>query len=214
MTERIRESYDAVAAAYARRYDDELRHKPLDRALLAAFAEMARGVDSSLVPRVADLGCGPGHVAAALAALGVEAWGVDLSSRMLAAGRELHPEVTFLQASFAQLPVADESWDGITAFYALCHVDGDGLPAVAAEMHRTARPRAPVLLAFHVGAEVRHVDDLLDTGVDLDFHFHPLGEVTRVMAQAGFDVEATLQRGAVAGHEVETTRGYVLARRR
>ena len=35
-------SYDAVAAAYADQFSDELRHKPLDRALLAAFAEQLR----------------------------------------------------------------------------------------------------------------------------------------------------------------------------
>jgi hypothetical protein len=37
-----RVSYDAVAAAYAEGLSDELRRKPLDRALLAAFAEQVR----------------------------------------------------------------------------------------------------------------------------------------------------------------------------
>src|SRR5260370_6799025 len=34
-----RASYDAVAGAYAEAMSDELRHKPLDRALLTAFGE-------------------------------------------------------------------------------------------------------------------------------------------------------------------------------
>ena len=34
-----RASYDAVAATYAEALSDELRRKPLDRALLTAFAE-------------------------------------------------------------------------------------------------------------------------------------------------------------------------------
>lgn len=33
--------YDAVASAYDRQLGDELDHKPLDRALLTGFAEMA-----------------------------------------------------------------------------------------------------------------------------------------------------------------------------
>ncbi len=41
-----RASYDAVAAAYAEAMSDELRHKPLDRALLAAFAEAGFAVES------------------------------------------------------------------------------------------------------------------------------------------------------------------------
>src|SRR2546429_9908660 len=45
MTEdQTRASYDAVAAAYAEALSDELARKPLDRALLTAFAEQVREV--------------------------------------------------------------------------------------------------------------------------------------------------------------------------
>ncbi len=43
-SEQTRASYDAVAAAYAEAMGDELRRKPLDRALLTAFAEQVREV--------------------------------------------------------------------------------------------------------------------------------------------------------------------------
>ena len=69
MTEHVstRRSYDAVATQYAAAIGDELRHKPLDRALLNLISDLvADGV-------VLDLGCGPGHVAAHLA----ERSGVD-----------------------------------------------------------------------------------------------------------------------------------------
>jgi hypothetical protein len=39
-------SYDAVAAAYADQLSDELRRKPLDRALLTAFAEQLQAATS------------------------------------------------------------------------------------------------------------------------------------------------------------------------
>jgi ubiquinone/menaquinone biosynthesis C-methylase UbiE len=63
MTEHVstRRSYDAVATQYAAAIGDELRHKPLHRALLNLISDLAAdGV-------VLDLGCGPGHVAAHLA---------------------------------------------------------------------------------------------------------------------------------------------------
>ncbi len=63
-----RASYDAVAAAYAEALSDELRRKPLDRALLTAFAEQVRAGG-----RVWDVGCGPGHVTMFLAGLGLHA---------------------------------------------------------------------------------------------------------------------------------------------
>jgi predicted TPR repeat methyltransferase len=71
-------SYDRLAGEYARRLFDELNHKPLDRALLARFAQDIR----ELRP-VCDLGCGPGHVTRHLRGLGVEAFGVDLSAGMV-----------------------------------------------------------------------------------------------------------------------------------
>ena len=64
MTDATRTAYDAVAAQYEKQFAHELDHKPLDRALLAAFAELVepRGI-------IADIGCGPGHVAAQLRSL-------------------------------------------------------------------------------------------------------------------------------------------------
>jgi SAM-dependent methyltransferase len=56
-------SYDRVAAEYTAQIADELAGKPLDRALLRVFAEQVDGP-------IADLGCGPGHVAAFLADAG------------------------------------------------------------------------------------------------------------------------------------------------
>ena len=64
-----RTSYDVVADAYAEAMSGELRHKPLDRALLTAFAEQVREAAGGLRDdaRVWDVGCGPGHVTAFLA---------------------------------------------------------------------------------------------------------------------------------------------------
>src|SRR5580704_8216830 len=71
-------SYDTVAEQYAADYYDELSRKPFDRELLTKFA--------GLMPnegQVADIGCGPGHVARYVADLGVNAIGVDLSRSMV-----------------------------------------------------------------------------------------------------------------------------------
>lgn len=59
-----RGSYDLVAERYADELGDELRGKPLDRGMLGVFAELTDG------GVVADIGCGPGHVAAYLAGRG------------------------------------------------------------------------------------------------------------------------------------------------
>ncbi|MDP4512030.1 hypothetical protein [Nonomuraea turcica] len=60
-------AYDTVAADYAELLRDELVSKPLDRAMLAAFAEV---VQASGAKEVAYLGCGPGRITAHLQSLG------------------------------------------------------------------------------------------------------------------------------------------------
>ena len=80
-----RAAYDAVAVEYAERFRSELEARPLERAMLAAFAELVRGAGAGAV---ADLGCGPGRVTAYLHSLGLAAYGVDLSPQMIALARQ------------------------------------------------------------------------------------------------------------------------------
>ncbi len=89
-----RATYDRVAAEYAARIADELAGKPLDRALLACFAEQVDGMGT-----VVDMGCGPGHVAAYLQGLGVPMIGIDLSPEMVAVARQRSPHIAFEQGS-------------------------------------------------------------------------------------------------------------------
>ena len=68
----VHDSYDSAAEAYAHHLASELDRKPLDRHLLNRFAEEARGRGL-----VADIGCGPGHVARYLHGRGVSIVGID-----------------------------------------------------------------------------------------------------------------------------------------
>jgi SAM-dependent methyltransferase len=208
-----RGSYDTLAPAYAARYLDELKGKPLDRALLRAFADDVLPAQAASPAPVGDVGCGPGQVARFLHDLGVEACGVDISARMCELARGLHPGVAFLEGSMFSLPASDAAWAGMTAFYAICHIAPADLDRVFAEFHRAVRPQGPLLIALHAGDEVRHADELLGVAVDLDFYLHPLALVTSRLAEAGLSVEATLQRQPYEPLEVATQRAYVLARK-
>src|SRR5271169_5266597 len=119
-----RASYDAVAGAYAEAMSDELRRKPLDRALLTAFAEQVREAAREDA-RVWDVGCGPGHVTAFLAGLGLYAVGVDLSDGMVAQPKKRHPDLEFRTGSMTALPAPNASWDGLVSFYSLIHMIDD-----------------------------------------------------------------------------------------
>ena len=202
--------YDRVAAEYARRIAGELAGKPFDRALLDRFADQTRGRGT-----VADLGCGPGHIAAYLHARGVEVVGIDLSPGMVEQARRLYPEIGFRQGDMRALDAPDGAFAGAVAFYSIIHLPAAERPATFAELARVLGPGAPLLVAFHVGDHTVHVDQLWDHQVSLDFTFLPTAVVAAELEGAGLAVEEALERDPYAPEvEHQSRRAYLLARRR
>ncbi len=148
----VRESYDTVAADYAARVKSPAELDPLSRAMLVAFAETVRATDRG---PVADLGCGPGKVTAYLAELGVPAFGVDLSPRMIALARWAYPWVRFTVGSITALPIAGAGLGGALAYCSTHHTPPAVLPSVFAEFHRTLAPGGHLMLAGYVGNDER-----------------------------------------------------------
>jgi len=206
-----RRSYDRAAASYADRFDHELDGKPLDRALLAFLPELAGILRDPGV--IADLGSGPGHVGRHVRDVtGVPVVAVDLSPAMAALATHRH-DVPAAAGSLTALPLADASVAAAVAFYCLIHLDDAGLAAASAELHRVLRPGGIALVAIHTGDEVRHVEELVDTPVDLDFRFMSTATLCGAFEHAGLLIEATLERHGDPAVESPTLRAYVLGRR-
>ncbi len=183
-----------------------LRASRSTRALLACLAEQAE--DGA---PIADLGCGPGHVAAWLAGRGVAAVGIDLSPGMIVVGRREHPRVEFREGDLLQLPAADGEFGAAIAFYSIIHLEPGELRRAFSEIHRVLRPHGLLLVLFHIGSEVRHLDQWWDHEVDVDFRFFEPPVIAEAMGRAGFRPEMRLERVSYPG-EVETRRAYLLAR--
>ncbi|GGP59602.1 class I SAM-dependent methyltransferase [Saccharothrix coeruleofusca] len=200
-----RASYDAVAAHYGAQYERELARRPLDRAMLAAFAELAGPGP------VADVGCGPGHVTAHLRASGVEAFGVDLSPGMVARARELHPGLRFEEGSMTALGHADGSLTGVLAWYSLFHLPPEEVPTALAEFHRVLAPGGHLLLAFQLRDDHVDLDRWFDQEITLRFHRLVPDEVEELLRGAGFSPLARMTREPVEGEK--PPRAYLLARK-
>ena len=199
--------YDRAAQAYADHFFHELDDKPLDRRLLDFFIDQVRGRG-----RVADVGCGPGHVARLLHQRGLDAVGIDLSPQMIEVARQLSPGVPFETGSMLSLPHADRWFAGITAFYAIVHFTPDEVRAAFEQLFRVLMPGAPLLLAFHLGDQRLHVDELLGVQVSLDFVFFPRSVIEPALRAAGFEIDWWTERRAYPS-EHPSTRAYVFARR-
>ncbi len=201
-------SYDCVADEYIRRVFDELQHKPLDRQLLDRFAARVRNVGC-----VCDMGCGPGHVARYLHERGVQVCGVDLSPTMVERARSLTPAVDFIQGDMTASDAPEEAWAGIVAFYSLIHIPpGDMLQALR-ELWRILRPGGLLLLAFHVGDGVIHLDEWWGHKVCVDFFLFRPAEMAADVRAAGFEIEEIIEREPYPDVEHQSRRAYIFARR-
>ncbi len=204
--DQLRAGYAPVARGYREQLSGELAGKPLDRAFLDAFAERCRGP-------ILDLGCGPGHVARYLADRGASVEGLDLSPAMIAEASATYPAIPFSVGDMFALPHADRSLAGVVAFYAIVHLRSAELATPLSEIHRVLAPGGLVALAFHVGTDEVHVDELFGAATSLDFFFHQPDAVIAQLAAAGFTLEARLDRAPYPGAEHQSLRCYLLARR-
>ena len=200
-------SYDPVAEEYARRYNDELEHKPFDRERLDFFGTLVR--PGGLV---ADLGCGPGHLARYLADRGHSVQGYDLSEGMLREARRLHPAIRFEQLDFTNLHIPDGTWAGIVAGYALIHLDPETLSSCLLRLVRALEPRGPILASFHLGNRHERIETIWETPVCLNFHFYESAQLQQLFRAAGFNVLDVRERDPYPDVEYQGRRSYILAR--
>jgi SAM-dependent methyltransferase len=179
--------YDAVAGDYARHFpDDGLAGRPLERGLLAAYAELvdAGGGRGGVV---GDLGCGPGRLTRYLASLGLSVFGLDLSEGMLAIARRENPGLRFEQGSMLELDLADGSLAGVVSWYSSIHTPVDELPRLFGEFHRVLAPGGPLLLAFQAGDVPRRHDNPWGHPVSLDFQRRRPEHMVELLTAAGFE---------------------------
>lgn len=205
---RVADAYDAVADAYADALADELEHKPFDRWLVERMAALAGGGP------VADAGCGPGHITAALRAAGADAHGFDFSPGMVREARDRFPGVPFAQANIRALPAPGAgAWRAILAWYSMVHMAPSELPGVMRALHDSLAPGGWLGFALHLGPEVRHLAAWWDRPVDVEFVLHREGEVMHAVTSADLELCESYIRSPAPEVEVATRRLYVLARR-
>ena len=204
----LEQSYSRVAGEYARRLFHELENKPLDRELLDRFAGQVRGRGPAC-----DMGCGPGQIARYLRDRGVQMLGVDLAEGMVAKARNLNPDIPFFQGSMLGLNFPENSWAGIAAFYSIIHIPRPLVVQALEELKRVLKSGGVLLLAFHIGDQVVHLDEWWEKAVNMDFYFFQWEEMEDYLHTAGFTIEESLVRAPYANVEHPSRRGYLFARK-
>ncbi|MFD6285990.1 class I SAM-dependent methyltransferase [Streptomyces sp. NPDC060205] len=202
-----RASYDADAVGYADETRNLLAELPPEQEVMALFAESVRAAGGG---PVADVGCGPGRITAHLRDLGVDAFGIDLSPRMIEVARSEHPGVRFEVGSMTRLAPADGSLAALLAWYAIMHVPDESIGGVLAGFRRVLRPGGLLLLGFHAaGTSPPKAQDTDEAWPESYGRLRRPSQVAGWLTETGFTVEThpTLTSAA------RTLGGVLLARR-
>ncbi|WP_193043914.1 class I SAM-dependent methyltransferase [Mycolicibacterium baixiangningiae] len=206
--EQTRAGYDATAAEYAERFHHWLDRKPVELAVLQAFAGLV-GTGG----HVADVGCGTGATTAILAGHGCRVTGIDLSPNMIGEARRLNLDLDFRIGSMTALDFADESVDGVCAWYSVIHIPDEDLDAVVAEFARVLRPGGHVLLAFQVGERPLVLDEAFGRKVSLVYHRRPLRQLGRIAERHGFTSYVETVRGPDDDGLESTPHAFLIVRK-
>ncbi|MFJ6434391.1 class I SAM-dependent methyltransferase [Streptomyces sp. NPDC091416] len=204
-----REAYDAAARTYAELFCDELRNRPLDRAMLGAFAEHVRANGDG---QVADLGCGPGHITAHLDTLGLSVFGVDASSAMIEAARHAHPDLRFDIGSMAALDIADGVLGGVLSRWSVIHTPPPELPGILAEFCRVLAPGGHLLIGFSASEGPAHPTQVFDHAVAPAHRWWP-DHLAALLRTAGLAETARMVREPQPADRRQFKEVYLLARK-
>jgi SAM-dependent methyltransferase len=202
-----REGYDAAASTYAQLFRDQLRDRPLDRAILGAFAEIV-----SAGGRVADLGCGPGDITAYLDRLGLAAFGVDASPAMIELARQAYPGLRFDVGTMAASTIADAALAGVLARWSVIHTPPRELPAVLTEFHRVLAPGGHVLVGFSATDDPSCRTQAFDHAVAPAFRWSP-DHFAAMLREAGLAEVARMVREPAPTDKRQFQEVHLLARK-
>lgn len=202
--------YDTSARRYVQFVGTEISSAtegPIDRSLLVAFIEL---IKRQTVDRVADVGCGPGRVAAFMAERGLDVVGVDVSQAMLAVARTAHPQIKFEEGQLDALPIETEVLAGAVCWYSIIYTPPERLADAFGELRRALIPGGYLLLAFQAEGEPVHRPDAQGTHLPLTSYRHSVQEVVSCLEDTGFEVYTTVLRAPELEHET-TFQGFVIA---
>jgi trans-aconitate methyltransferase len=142
--------------------------------------------------RILDVGCGTGQLTARLAETGAIVTGLDSAATMLDQARAAYPQMEFIHQDISSFTTA-EPFDGIFSNAALHWVRPPG-PAAEA-MFKALKPGGRLVAelggAGNTASLLQAAHEILgELGqpVDLPWYFPSVGEYSRVLEAAGFEV--------------------------
>jgi trans-aconitate methyltransferase len=142
--------------------------------------------------RILDMGCGTGHLTAAIASHGADVVGVDRSAAMVAAARKEYPNLTFEVADATELPFRGE-FDAVFSNATLHWIREPERPIRS--VWNALKPHGRFVAELGGKGNIRKMQEAFDkTRADLnlepvDLWYYPsVGEYSNLLEKQGFEV--------------------------
>jgi SAM-dependent methyltransferase len=174
----VREGYNAIANRY-------LAERTRDSEDVRLLNELIERLPADA--EVLDAGCGAGIPISRMLSGHVQVTGVDFSEAQVALARKNVPNAQFLCEDMTKLDFPDESFDGITSYYAIIHIPREGHHGLLANFHRMLKPGGFALLCL--GAE--HLIDDIDEdylGTRMYWSHYDTGTYLGILRECGFTI--------------------------
>lgn len=199
--------FDKHAQRYAEKYF-ELRD--YDRHYQALVDRMPAGA-----PRLLDLACGPGNVAAFVRHCRPDAdiLCVDQSAAMLATARERLPGIRTHQADCRDLSALTPGFDALAFCFGLSYFSDDDARQVLAELARLLRAGGHLLLSTITGDPANSGVQLSSSGDRVHMFYRPPETIARWLEAAGFGHLLLERLPSPANASQATVDVVILARR-
>ena len=97
--------------------------------------------------------------------------------------------------------------------YSIIHIPREEVTDALCEMRRVLRGEGLLLLAFHIGEEIVHLEEWWGHPVSIDFLFFRPEEMAGYLASAGFEIEEVITRPPYADVEYPSHRAYIFAKK-
>jgi ubiquinone/menaquinone biosynthesis C-methylase UbiE len=174
----VRGGYDAIA----NRYLAERTRDSEDVRLLDDFMERLPAN-----AHVLDAGCGAGIPISQILSERFRITGVDFSEAQIELAKKNVPGAEFLREDMTRLDFPENTFDGITSYYAIIHIPRDEHQALLANFYRMLKPGGFALLCL--GAE-HLVDDVDENylGTRMYWSHYDSETYLKMMEEIGFTI--------------------------
>ena len=147
--ETVREGYNRIADRY-------LAERTRDSEDVRLLSELTERLPDGA--KVLDAGCGAGIPISQILSERFDVTGVDFSEAQIELARENVPGAKFLCEDMTKLAFPDNTFEGITSYYAIIHIPREEHQTLLVNFHRMLKPSGLALLCL--GAE--HLIDDID----------------------------------------------------